>query len=95
MDRKSGARLDESRNRKPEIANHRDRWRVPVEHPDRFEPVHAGHENVDDDHVELLVLDGRDGAAPVLGGRDVVPSTLQHRLDDVAYALVVIDNENP
>src|SRR5262249_8146091 len=41
-----------------------------LEVPDALEPVHAGHEDVDDDEIEPRILQGGDAAAAIFGDDD-------------------------
>src|SRR5262249_15460083 len=73
----------------------RHRRSVAVEQPDGLEPVHAGHEDVDDDDVELAGLHRRDSAASIGGENDVETLMVQHHLDCGTHGLIVVDYENP
>ena len=60
------------------------------------EPVHVGHAQIGDDHVERAGLDGRDGLASPRGCFDAVTLAAQVDPEELAHrALVVNDQDVP
>lgn len=56
---------------------------VPLpDQPHGLEPVHARHEDIEEQQVEILALELIQSAAAVIGGKDLMPGALQQQADD-------------
>jgi hypothetical protein len=55
----------------------RDQWLLLVNAPHRFQPVHARHEDIEKQEVELGGLEDREAVAAVTGGDNAVPGPFQ------------------
>jgi hypothetical protein len=80
------------------IAGHHDdrqTRRALAERLDRLEPIHVGHEDVDDGDVERVGLDRLGAVVAALGENDRMSLALEDALHHHANHGVVVDDENP
>jgi hypothetical protein len=61
-----------------------------VERVDRFDPVHARHENVANDQIECTRFDRRNPGTAICRNRYVVAVLFKHHLDGTAHRGVVV-----
>ena len=59
-----------------------------------LEPGLAGHHDVEDDEIEGEAAHGRPGASGVAGRRDAEAVVLQEAREQIADALVVVDDQD-
>jgi hypothetical protein len=65
-----------------------------MEDPDRFEPAHVRHEDIDDHQVELLEFESTQSGFTSIGNRHSKIVALEIDLDGHADHRVVVDDEN-
>jgi len=87
--------------RRLSVAEHEARHRddrhagtVLVERMDRFDPVHARHEDVANDQIERAGFDRRNAGTPICHKRHVVAVLFEHHLDRTAHSDVVIHHQD-
>ena len=68
---------------------------VPLpDQPHGLEPVHARHEDIEEQQVEILALELIQSAAAVIGGKDLMPGALQQQADDGLHRGIVVDDQD-
>src|SRR5262245_36283280 len=65
-----------------------------AENLDGLQPVHAWHEDIDDEHVERERLDGAHGGVPTLGDHHRVSGAFQDHPDGDTNRNFVVDHED-
>lgn len=62
--------------------------------PDNFQPIHVGHEKIDDQQIELPGLKILKTFLAVLGENDLMAITLEHDVHGRPDRRIIIDNQN-
>src|ERR1700730_15816616 len=68
--------------------------RVLVEHPDRFETAHIGHEDIDNHQIERYLLEGGETLGSTIGDRDPKTIPLEPSANGQTDMRIVIDYQN-
>jgi hypothetical protein len=78
------ARYDDDRHFRPGLMNQ----------PHGFETVHPGHEDIDDEQVELLGIKQSQAGTTVVNGLDGMRRALEQDLDGAQDRPIVVNDEN-
>ena len=66
-----------------------------LDRPHEREPVHARHADVGDHQVDAIAADGLERGVAAVDRQDVVAFLLEHDREELAHALLVVDDEDP
>jgi hypothetical protein len=61
--------------------------------PHRFQPVHARHENIEQQQIEIAGLEDRQRLASIAGDDDAVPGPFQQKPDRRLDGDVIVDDQ--
>src|SRR5580704_10654890 len=67
---------------------------MPAHLAQRFESVHAGHEDVDHQEVDTSRCEHRNAGAAIGGDRYLMSVPLEHKPDRRPHRLIAVDHEN-
>jgi hypothetical protein len=62
--------------------------------PHRFQPVHARHEDIEKQQVEIAGLEYRKSVAAIIGNDNTVPGPFQQQPDGRLNRAVIVNNQN-
>jgi hypothetical protein len=65
-----------------------------MEHANRFEAVHIGHEDIDDHQVERRIVESDKTIGAAVCDRDLETIALQPRANGEADMRIVVDDQN-